>query len=157
MEELELCLFPDPILRIQADPVLQVREHERHLLKSMFENMWKWNGVGLAAPQVGFSSCLIVAEAEGVKLGLANPEILESEGSDVMAEGCLSLPRQEVNISRPTSIWVQALDVDNRKVELKLDGFLARIVQHEIDHLNGKLIIDHGTAMPHRAERWNTL
>ncbi|MCK4563201.1 MAG: peptide deformylase [Verrucomicrobia bacterium] len=157
MKELELRTFPDPILRVQADPILRVGEHERHLLKSMFENMWRWDGVGLAAPQVGFDSRLIVAEAEGAKLGLANPEILESEGSGAMVEGCLSLPGQEVDISRPTSIWVQALDIENREVELKLDGFLARIVQHEIDHLNGILIIDYGSAMQHQAGRWNEL
>lgn len=123
----------------------------------MFKSMWNWNGVGLAAPQVGFSSCLIVAEAEGVKLALANPEVLESKGFDTMVEGCLSLPDQAVNISRAFSIWVRALDIENREVELKFEGFLARIVQHEIDHLNGKLIIDYGSAMPRQVERWDEL
>lgn len=157
MEELELRMFPEPILRLQAEPVLGVGEHERHLMKAMLESMWRWNGVGLAAPQVGFSSRIIVLEAEGEKHALANPIILESEGGDTMEEGCLSLPGQAVNISRASSIWIQALDIQNRQVESKLDGFLARIVQHEIDHLNGKLIIDYGSAIPHQAERWNEL
>ena len=157
MNKLELNIFPKPILRLQAHPVLHVGEHERQLLKSMLKNMWKWNGAGLAAPQGGFSSRLIVAEAEGYKLALANPEILESEGAEPMEEGCLSLPGQAANISRSTAIWVQALDIQNRQVELKLDGFLARIVQHEIDHLNGKLIIDYGSAIPRQDERWNEL
>lgn len=157
MNKLELSIFPEPVLRLQADPVLHVGEHERQLMKSMLKSMWNWNGVGLAAPQVGFSSRLIVAEAEGVKLALANPEILGSKGVDTMVEGCLSLPDQAVNISRPTSIWIRALDIENKEVELKFDGFLARIVQHEIDHLNGKLIIDYGTATPHQAEPGNEL
>jgi len=157
MKELELHTFPDPILRIQADPVLRVGEHERHLMKAMLESMWQWNGVGLAAPQVGFSSRIIVLEAEGEKRALANPEILESKGTGTMEEGCLSLPGQAVNISRPTSVWIQALDIQNRQVKLKLDGFLARIVQHEIDHLNGKLIIDYGSTMEHQAGQWSEL
>lgn len=157
MKELELCIFPDPILRLQADPVVHVGEHERHLMKAMLESIWQWDGVGLAAPQVGFSARIIVLEAEGEKRALANPEILESEGADAMEEGCLSLPGQGVNISRPTSIWIRALDIQNRQVELKLDGFPARIVQHEIDHLNGKLIIDYGPAKPHPEGRWNEL
>ena len=156
-KELELCMFPDPILRAQADSVVHVGEHERHLMKAMLESMWQWNGVGLAAPQVGFSSRIIVLEAEGEKRALANPIILESEGAETIEEGCLSLPGQAVNISRSTTIRIQALDIQNRKVELKLDGFLARIVQHEIDHLNGKLIIDYGPAKPHQAGEWNEL
>lgn len=157
MKELELCLFPDPILRAQADSVVHVGEHERHLMKAMLKSMWQWNGVGLAAPQVGFSSRIIALEAEGEKRALANPIILASEGADSMEEGCLSLPGQVVNVSRPSSIWIQALDIQNRQVELKLDGFLARIVQHEIDHLNGKLIVDYGPAMPHQPGQWNEL
>ena len=111
----------------------------------------------MSAPQVGFSSRIIVLEAEGEKRAFANPIILESESADTMEEGCLSLPGQIVNISRPTAIWIQALDIQNRQVELKLDGFLARIVQHEIDHLNGKLIIDYGSATLHQAGEWNEL
>lgn len=157
MKELELCIFPDPILRLQADPVLHVGEHERHLMKVMLASMIQWNGVGLAAPQVGFSACIIVLQAEGEKRALANPEILESEGSGTMVEGCLSLPGQVVTISRPASIWIQALDIQNRPIELKLEGFPARIVQHEIDHLNGKLIIDYGSTMEHQAGLWREL
>ncbi len=74
-----------------------------------------------------------------------------------MVEGCLCLPGEEVNISRPTSVWVKALDFENRQVELKFEGFLARIVQHEIDHLNGKLIIDYGSARQHQGGPWNEL
>lgn len=157
MKELELRTFTDPILRVQADSVLSVGVHERHLMKTMLESMWQWGGVGLAAPQVGFSSRIIVLEAEGEKRALANPEILEGKGAGTMEEGCLSLPGQEVNISRPASIWVRALDIQNRQVELKLDGFLARIVQHEVDHLNGKLIIDYGSATQHQGGQWNPL
>jgi len=157
MKELELRTFSDPILRAQIEPVLRVGDHERYLLKSMLENLWRWNGVGLAAPQVGFDSRLIVAEAEGIKLALANPVVLEGKGSGTIVEGCLSLPGQEVNVTRQTSIWIQALDVDNRQVELKLDGLLARIVQHETDHLNGKLITDYGPVMQHQAGQGNEL
>ncbi len=81
MKELELHTFSEPILRLQADPVLHVGEHERQLLKSMLKSMWNWKGVGLAAPQVGFSSRLIVAEAEGVKLPSPNRKFWKAKVS----------------------------------------------------------------------------
>jgi len=142
-KELELRIYPDPILRKKPDPVFHVGGHERHLMKTMLQNLWLWNGVGLAAPQVGFSSQIIVLEAEGEKLAFANPVILESKGSEILEESCLSIPGRTVSVPRATSVWIRALDIQNRQVELKLEGFLARIIQHEIDHLNGKLIVDY--------------
>ena len=106
--------------------------------------MRQWNGVGLAAPQVGHSLRMIVAEAVGQTVALANPTILEQTGIDRMVEGCLSLPDRQVDVIRAVTIWVKALNEDSKQVEFKQEGLLARIVQHEIDHLNGMLIIDHG-------------
>lgn len=140
---MKIVEHPDPMLRAHAKPVLHVGKKERYLFKRMLTNMRRWDGIGLAAPQVGHSLRMIVAEAKGKTLALANPTILESKGMDRMMEGCLSLPGQEVNVTRAVSIWVKAVNEDNKQVALKQKGLFARILQHEIDHLNGVLIIDH--------------
>jgi len=141
----QIVLHPNPLLRIQANPVPHVGKNERRLFKRMLRSMRQWNGVGLAAPQVGYSLRMIVTEAKGETMVLANPTILEQTGMDRMVEGCLSLPGRQVNVARAATIWVKALNEDGKSVEFKQAGLLARIVQHEIDHLNGMLIIDHGT------------
>jgi peptide deformylase len=110
----------------------------------MLVHMWRWHGIGLAAPQAGVDLRLIVAEVGGQRLGLANPVLLEARGAEEMLEACLSLPGKGVNVVRQSSAWVRALDIENRPLELRLDGLLARVVQHEIDHLDGVLIIDRG-------------
>ncbi|MBN2559613.1 MAG: peptide deformylase [Phycisphaerae bacterium] len=152
MKDLGIRAYPDPILRARAEPLAGVRNRERRLLMRMLAGMRRWHGVGLAAPQVGLSLRLVTVEAEGTTLALANPTILDPHGADDMVEGCLSLPGTEVNVRRAFSVWVRAIDNDNRKRELKLQGLLARIVQHEIDHLDGVLITDHGPPV-HRAAK----
>ena len=142
--EVQLVTYPNPILRTCATPVLHVGKKERLLFKHMLTNMRRWNGVGLAAPQVGHSLRIVVAEVEGTTLLLANPTILERKGMDRRVEGCLSLPGQEVDVIRSASIWLKAVNEENKQVELKQEWLIARILQHEIDHLEGVLIIDHG-------------
>ena len=149
MNTFDLHLHPDPLLRRQSQPVLHVGKEERRLLDAMLDTMRRWKAVGLAAPQVGRGSRVITAEFEGTSLGLANPVVIDRTGMDAMVEGCLSLPGRAIEVRRSCSVWVKAVDPENKKVELKLEGFLARIVQHEIDHLDGVLIIDYLPVMEH--------
>lgn len=114
------------------------------MLKQMVTHMRRWHGIGLAGPQVRCLEKLIVAEVDGEHVLWANPRILETGGMDRMEEGCLSLPGTYVDVHRPAWVWVQALNERNRNVDRKLEGLMARVVQHEIDHLQGMLIIDHG-------------
>lgn len=148
MTDLELVLHPDSRLRRRARILSHVGTEERRLLDTMLNAMRRFNCVGLAAPQIGIEVRAITAEYEGRLLGLANPVLLDQAGSDAMLEGCLSIPGREVEVSRATSVWVQAVDTDDRTVQLKLNGFMARIVQHEVDHLNGVLIIDYSGTTP---------
>ncbi len=151
---MQLETYPSTILRAAAIPVKQVSETEQTLLVKMLDNMQRWQGIGLAAPQIGRLEQLIVAEADGERLLLANPKVLETDGCDHMEEGCLSLPQAVVEVERPAVVWIRALDFENRLFERRFDGLLARVLQHEVDHLHGKLIIDHGpslSAMPETA------
>lgn len=147
MKDLGIRVYPDPVLRTRAEPLEKVSQRERKLLMRMLAGMRRWRGVGLAGPQVGWTLRLITVEAEGLTLALANPKILDPHGEDELVEGCLSLPGQAVSVRRAASVWLRAIDSDNRKREFKLAGLLARVVQHEIDHLNGVLIIDHGPSV----------
>ena len=109
----------------------------------MLLTMYTFNGIGLAAPQVGSSFQIIVADiGEGV-VKLANPRIIKSKGEDRLAEGCLSLPDINVQIKRPYEILVEGLNDKGQRIEIKAKGLLARVIQHEIDHLRGRLIIDY--------------
>jgi len=140
---LEIKQYPDKILRKVCEPVKSVTEKERKIFDQMLFTMRHFCGIGLAAPQVGISKRFIIAEVEGVIIRLANPEILDANGSDVLSEGCLSVPDAEVDIKRPDIITVKGLNEEGKTIKLKTSGLLARVLQHEIDHLNGKLIIDH--------------
>jgi peptide deformylase len=143
---MEIVIHPSPILRAHTTPVERVGKQERRLLKQMLKHMRRWKGIGLAAPQVACLQQLIVVEVNEQALLWANPRIIEEDGTGYMEEGCLSIPDTFVNVERAAYVWVQALNIDNHPVELKLHGLAARVVQHEIDHLNGVLIIDRGTA-----------
>jgi len=132
------------MLRSRASPIAHVGEEEWDFLLSMLINMWHWHGIGLAAPQVGTPLRLIVAEVEGVRIALGNPVVLGGKGAEKMTEGCLTLPGSEVDVRRQTSIWVRAVDIKDRTSDFSFNGLLGRVVQHELDHLNGVLIIDHG-------------
>lgn len=143
MSPLAIKKHPDKILRIKCDVVKSVTEKERKIFDDMLFTMRHFCGIGLAAPQVGISRRLIVACVEDVTIKLANPEILDTSGSDIMLEGCLSVVNTTVDVKRPSTITVKGLDEENKTVELKTGGLLARVLQHEIDHLNGRLIIDY--------------
>jgi peptide deformylase len=149
MAKLAIIKLPDPILRKVSAPVERVDNELRKLADDMLETMYAAPGVGLAAVQVGVSRRLIVLDtAKGENepprpLVLFNPEII-ALGSELREheEGCLSIPGVRIDIERPSSATVRFLDREGKRQELAADGLLATVVQHEIDHLNGRLIID---------------
>ncbi len=147
MSKLAIVNIPDPILRKVADPIERVDDALRRLADDMVETMYDAPGVGLAAPQVGVSRRMIVvdtAEDDSKKpLVLINPDIVRL-GAEmrIYEEGCLSIPDVKVEIERPSILTVQFLDRDGKPQTLAADGLLATVIQHEIDHLNGRLIID---------------
>lgn len=150
MAILHILHFPDPRLRIKAQPVDQVDDSVRRLIDDMLETMYDAPGIGLAAPQVNVSKQLIVidiSESRTAPVCLVNPVIMEREGTETMEEGCLSVPGIYEPVERAASIRVQALGRDGKKYELKADGLLAVCIQHEMDHLEGKLFVDYLTEM----------
>ena len=146
MALLEILHFPDPSLRNRAQPVLQVDDEIRTLVDNMFETMYAAPGIGLAATQVNSSKRVVVidvSEERSQPLCLINPEILETRGSEEMEEGCLSVPGFYETVQRADWVRVRALDRDGQACELETDGLLAVCIQHEIDHLDGKLFVDY--------------
>ncbi len=146
MPQLEILHFPDPRLRTRAQPVEQVDDDLRRLIDDMFETMYAAPGIGLAATQVNVHRRLIVidiSEEKDQPLVLINPVITESHGSEEMEEGCLSVPGIYETVTRAEAITVNALDRDGQAFEMQADGLLAVCIQHEIDHLEGKLFVDY--------------
>jgi peptide deformylase len=148
MSLLPIITLPDPLLRKISAPVERVDDELRTLADNMLETMYDAPGVGLAAVQVGVLRRLIVADAAGKDeerrpLVLINPQIL-TLGSEmrVHEEGCLSIPDVRIEIERPASLRVRYLERDGKTQEMEAEGLLATVLQHEIDHLNGRMIID---------------
>ena len=149
MAQLPIITAPDPRLKIKAQPVSAVDDKVRRLMDDMLDTMYGAIGIGLAAPQVGHSRRVIVLDVarEGEKpqpLKLANPEILwRSPELTTGNEGCLSLPEHYAEVTRPAKIRVRYLDYQNEIREIEASGLLAMCLQHEIDHLDGVLFVDH--------------
>jgi peptide deformylase len=146
MAKLEILEFPDPRLRTLAAPVEQVDDALRALIDDMFETMYAAPGIGLAASQVDVHQrflVLDVSEEKNQPMVFINPEIVERSGEQVCQEGCLSVPGVYADVSRAESIRVRALDRDGKPFELQADGLLAVCIQHEMDHLDGRLFVDH--------------
>jgi peptide deformylase len=137
-------IYPDPMLRRTALPVEEVTKSVRRFLRGMARMMYYREGIGMAATQIGSRRRLIVADIGEGLLSLINPEILDRRGESSMLEGCLSLPDIGVHVTRSESIVVRGLDAKGREITQDVNGLMARVIQHEIDHLNGVLIIDHG-------------
>lgn len=151
MALLSIRTIPDPILRLKAEPVDGVDDDLRELLSNMAETMYANDGIGLAAPQVGRSVRAIVVDArdkeergdpEGL-LSLVNPVIVEAEGTVLFEEGCLSVPELRADVKRHERILVKAIDAEGEPVEIQAEDLLAIVLQHEMDHLDGTLFIDH--------------
>ncbi len=143
MEPRTIRKYPDKLLMKQCKPIEEITEKEIELFQDMLFTMKHFAGIGLAAPQIGIAKKMIVAEVDNRIIKLANPQIVGMRRADSMAEGCLSVPDVVIDIERPNEVIVQGLDDKGNIVEIRMEGLLARVVQHEIDHLNGRLIIDY--------------
>jgi peptide deformylase len=143
MALLRVRVYPDPDLRRKAEPVVDFGPELRRLVADLWETMEANDGVGLAAPQVGVPLRLAVIAWKGRRFTLINPEILQTEGSEVGEEGCLSFPGIFEKVRRPDRVLVRARDERGEPFEVRVEGFLARAFCHEIDHLDGRLLIDH--------------
>jgi len=140
---LEIKKYPDPVLRQKCQPVKIFDEKLKRLCVKMFETMDLGQGIGLAAPQIGESLYFFIVGHEGEKLVFANPQIILKEGQEIFEEGCLSFPGLFVKIKRPKKIELKFQDINGQEKNIQADGLLARVIQHELDHLNGILFIDH--------------
>ena len=139
----DLHLLGSPVLREASAPVKAVDEEIRRFIADLFETMYAAKGVGLAANQVGVARRVAVIDADGHKLALVNPEIVAAQGKEIAEEGCLSIPDIYGEVTRPDRVVLEALDQDGIPYRVELEGLAARAVQHEIDHLDGILFIDH--------------
>tara|TARA_B100000575_G_C22843845_1_gene494339 strand:+ start:201 stop:713 length:513 start_codon:yes stop_codon:yes gene_type:complete len=146
---LKLVYAPDPILKKECSPIPQVDDHHRELISEMYNVMYEANGVGLAAPQVGIDMRIFILdsgarEEEKKPLTMINPVLISIEDDlTPYEEGCLSFPEHFAEIDRPDKLTIEYLDEKNKKQILSTDGFTSRIIQHELDHLNGILFVDH--------------
>ncbi|MEL7537148.1 MAG: peptide deformylase [Pseudomonadota bacterium] len=146
MAILRILEFPDPRLRTKATPVAAVTDEIRQLVDDMLETMYAAPGIGLAATQVDVHQRLLVADVSTEKDEphvLINPEILEKDGVEAMEEGCLSVPGFYEEVERAEKIRFRALNRDGDTYEMEAEGLLAVCIQHEIDHLDGKLFVDY--------------
>lgn len=140
---LEVRHFGDPVLKSKASEVSSFDESLERLADDMLDTMREHEGVGLAGNQVGRLQRILVAEHEEEEFVLINPEITSaSEEEETAPEGCLSIPGISVDVNRATAVTVSAHDLDGEEIEIEAEGLLARIFQHEIDHLNGVMILD---------------
>ena len=144
----EILIWPDPILKKKAQPLTGVDAGTRKLVRDMFETMYDAEGVGLAAPQVGVLARVIVLDTtprqpESKPLAMINPEIIAMEGETTYTEGCLSIPGEAEDVDRAAKVTVRFLDVEGEEQTLECDGLLAIAVQHETDHLDGTVFVDH--------------
>jgi peptide deformylase len=153
MAKLDIIIAPDPRLKAKAAPVGAVDQRVAKLMDDMLETMYAAPGIGLAAPQVGAMDRVLVVDIAGKgeppqPLRMADPEILwQSEELATYNEGCLSFPDQYADVSRPAEATIRYLDERNERRELHASGLLATCVQHEIDHLDGVLFVDHLSAL----------
>ncbi len=146
MAILDILHFPDPRLRNKAKPVAEVDDSIRRLVDDMLETMYEAPGIGLAATQVNVAKRVVVidlSEEKNEPLVLINPEIIEKAGVEKMEEGCLSVPGIYELVTRANNIRLRALDRDGNPFEMEADELLAVCIQHELDHLEGKLFVDY--------------
>lgn len=143
MPELKIKKFPDSILKKKAEKVSRVTEAEKSMLADMANTMYMSQGVGLAAVQVGIGKQLAVVDTGEGLIKMINPAITRREGTETQEEGCLSCPGACVKVKRAKKVVVSFMNENGDVMQLKAEGLLARAIQHELDHLSGKLIIDY--------------
>lgn len=142
---LKIKILGDTVLRRRVKPVAKITGRHRDTLSKMAQLMYAAKGIGLAASQIGLSESLAVIDIGNGLYKLINPKIIKGQGRQAMEEGCLSVPGISVKIRRAKKILVEAQDENGKPLRVEAEGLLACVFQHEIDHLNGKLIIDHAT------------
>jgi len=148
MYDIKLIAFPNPILKAVAEPVLESElESMKNVSSKMIEIMDEGNGIGLAGPQVNILKRIIVVKCDGQNITLLNPEITQKSGLDSVEEGCLSLKGIRIRIKRSSSITVKYLSLNGEEKILEAHGILAICIEHEIDHLQGILIVDRAGPM----------
>jgi len=149
---LDIRVLGDPILREETKEVGQITDEIRQLVKDMFDTMYLAKGIGLAAPQVGRSERLAVIDVNEKPFVIINPEVIETPGKPAKAEeGCLSIPDVYGDVERPSRVRVRALDIEGKPFEIEATELLGRCLQHEIDHLHGKLFIDYLSVLKRRS------
>ena len=147
MAAVQLVTYPHPVLRHLCKPIARVDKELKEIVQEMFRIMYSSRGVGLAANQVALPIRLFVCNPSGVQdegpeMVFINPVVSKHKGNEEAEEGCLSLPGIHANVKRSKSIWVNAYDISGKEIDTEVNGYLARIVLHEIDHLDGVLFID---------------
>lgn len=159
MSLLDIYCLGQPILRQETVLVREMTDDLRRLIDDMFETMHAARGIGLAAPQVGRTERIAVVDVENNPLVIINPEIIAEEGLEKGEEGCLSIPEIFGDVERATRVTVRALDREGSQIEIDASDLTARALQHEIDHLHGKLFIDYLSFLKRRAAlaKWETL
>ncbi len=145
LSPLKIRIYGDPCLRKKCAPVRKIGPSERMVIQSMIATMHQAKGVGLAAPQVGISQCFFVLDIGDGPMVIVNPRITKRSGSEVLDEGCLSIPEVNIMVTRPQKITIEYMDENNQMMTMTCDELLARVIQHETDHLDGKLIVDYAT------------
>ena len=139
----DIHILGSPVLRRRAEDVPVVDDEVRALVEDLFDTMAAASGIGLAANQVGVARRVAVINADGQTFAMINPRIVEADGRDSKEEGCLSIPDAFAEVSRPERIVLEALNEDGEPLRLEASALVARAVQHELDHLDGVLFIDH--------------
>lgn len=152
MAKLPIHTYPDPVLALKAKPVTEFTPELQQLIQDMVETMYESDGVGLAAPQVGQSIRLITLDDTGPKerknpMVVVNPEFLECTGTKESEESCLSLPTFSCKVKRFEYVTVKGQNEKGEDIEIKAEGLLAVILQHEMDHLDGKTLVDHASRL----------
>lgn len=148
MANLGITKYGNPVLRKVAEPVTEINDEIKKIVNDMLDTLYASEGVGIAAPQIGVSKRIIIidtnpTEASVKPLVIINPEIVEVSGEIKEQEGCLSIPDVRGEVKRYERVVVEGLDLDGNKIRVEGTDLLARALQHEIDHINGKLFIDH--------------
>ena len=141
----DIRTFGDPVLTTTAAEVENIDGKLIRLTKDMLQAMYKAPGIGLAAPQIGVQKQIFVYDIDGEPITLINPKIVESRGEWTFDEGCLSIPGLYVEVLRPKEVLLEAVDLDGNTIQIEADELLARLFQHEIDHLNGVLMFERMT------------
>jgi peptide deformylase len=151
MSLLPVRVLGDSILRRRADAIIKITDATRRLADDMYETMYAAHGIGLAAPQVGVAERLFITDVDGARYVMINPELVIADGEiETQEEGCLSIPEVMGDVSRPSHVVMRATSLDGEPITVEATGLLGRCLLHELDHLNGRLFIDHLSLLKRR-------